>query len=109
MKVREIDGGRIFLAGNTVGTTATAANIASALALGSLTVTGSVHDANILVGFNRSGVAVNADVRTGAISVGGDWVASNLSAGVQAVYAAHLGNRAYRTGQVAKWSESAPA
>ena len=30
-------------------------------------------------------------------------------AGVQAVYAAHLGNRAYRTGQVAKWSESAPA
>jgi predicted dehydrogenase len=31
-----------------------------------------------------------------------------VAAGVQAVYAAHLGNRAYRTGQVAKWSESAP-
>jgi len=27
-------------------------------------------------------------------------------AGVQAAYAAHLGNRAFRTGQVAKWSET---
>jgi hypothetical protein len=84
LRIHEIDGGRIFIAGNTVGATATAANVASALALGSLTVTGSVHDANILIGFSRSGAPVNADVRTGAIYVGGDWVASNLSAGVQA-------------------------
>ncbi len=28
-------------------------------------------------------------------------------AGVSAVYAAHLGNRAYRTGTVAKWGEKA--
>jgi hypothetical protein len=84
LKIREIDGGRIFIAGNTVGATATPSNIASALALGSLTIAGSVQNANVLVGFNRSGVAVNADVTTGAIVVGGDWVASNLSAGVQA-------------------------
>ena len=28
-------------------------------------------------------------------------------AGVQAAYAAHLGNRAYRNGQLAKWSDPA--
>jgi hypothetical protein len=84
LKIREIDGGRIFVAGNPVGATATAANIKTALALGSLTVGANVRNANILIGYDRTGAPVNADVQTGAISVAGDWEASNLSAGVKA-------------------------
>ena len=84
LKIHEIDGGRIFIAGNTVGAAATPANLASALALGSLSVAGNVQNAEILVGFDRTGAPVNADVQIGAISVTGNWVASNLSAGVKA-------------------------
>ena len=43
-----------------------------------------MENANILVGFDRTGAPVNADVQIGAISVTGNWVASNLSAGVKA-------------------------
>lgn len=84
LRVREIDGGRIFIAGNTVGATATTANLRAALAVGSLGVTGNVHHANILIGYDRTGAPVNADVQTGAIVVTGDWVASNLAVGVKA-------------------------
>jgi hypothetical protein len=83
-RIREIDGGRIFLAGNAVGATATLANVRASLALGALRIGANVQNANILIGFDRNGAPVNADVTAGPIYVVGDWVASNLSAGVKA-------------------------
>ena len=64
------------------------------LAIGSLTVTGRVQFANILAGYNTStnGIADGAAAITGAVNggagigpvkVGGDWLQSNLVAGVQ--------------------------
>jgi hypothetical protein len=73
----DIDGGRIFLEGQSAPLTSKAA-----LALKTLSVGGSVTDADILVGFDRNGDPVNADVTAGSIRVAGDWVASDLSAGV---------------------------
>jgi hypothetical protein len=49
----------------------------------SLTVLGSVEQARILAGY-RSFIPTNADARIGAVTVGGDWIASDLVAGVAA-------------------------
>ncbi len=54
----------------------------SDVAIKSLTVGGRVEFADILAGYNSSSVAVNADAQIGTVSVG-DWIASNLVAGVQ--------------------------
>ena len=56
----------------------------SDLAIKSLTVGGRVESADILAGYNSSGTpsGVNADAQIGAVVVG-DWIASNLVAGVQ--------------------------
>jgi hypothetical protein len=83
VKIKEIDGGRIFLSGNTIVGGATPLNNRIALALGSLTVSGSVKNADILVGYDRTGAAVYADVKAGRITVNGDWEASDLAVGVQ--------------------------
>jgi len=72
-----IDGGRIYLEGRTAPATTNAA-----LALQTLSVGGSVIDADILLGFDRIGTPVNPDVTAGTIKVAGDWVSSDLSAGV---------------------------
>jgi hypothetical protein len=54
------------------------------LAIASLTVVGRAAFADILAGYDRSAtpVGVNADAQIGAVVVG-DWIASNLVAGVQ--------------------------
>ncbi len=54
----------------------------SDVAIKSLTVTGRVEFADILAGYDFNLLAVNADAQTGAV-VAGDWIASNLIAGVQ--------------------------
>jgi hypothetical protein len=54
------------------------------LAIASLTVKGDVRFSSVLAGFDSNGVPANADAAIGAVSVGGNWVASNLVAGAQA-------------------------
>ena len=51
------------------------------LAIGHITVGGRVEFANILAGYDIALNALNGDAQIGAVSVGGDWIASNLVAG----------------------------
>lgn len=53
------------------------------LAIGSVTVGGPVHLANILAGFSVTGVATNANAQIGAVKVTGNWLLSNLAAGIE--------------------------
>jgi hypothetical protein len=55
-----------------------------AVAIKVLSVGGSMRFANVLAGYSTAGIGVNADVQIGAVSVGGNWIASNLAAGVLA-------------------------
>jgi hypothetical protein len=82
--------GSVRIRGNLVGTSAspvliTAVGQAGAtttdVAIGRLTVIGRVEHARILAGYNLIGTAVNADAQIGAVTVGGDWVTSDIAAG----------------------------
>ncbi|MGB8169937.1 MAG: hypothetical protein WCF18_20710, partial [Chthoniobacteraceae bacterium] len=55
------------------------------VAIKGLTVGGRVEFTDILAGYIIGGtpIGVNADAQIGAVAVGGDWIASNLVAGVQ--------------------------
>jgi hypothetical protein len=53
------------------------------VAIGRITVGGSVQLANIAAGFDIGLAPKNADAQIGTVTVGGDWVSSNLLAGVQ--------------------------
>ena len=52
------------------------------LAIASLTVRGRVEFGLIRAGYTADGVPVNADAQIGKVSVGNDWIASSLVAGV---------------------------
>jgi hypothetical protein len=52
------------------------------LAIGKITIGGSVEYASILAGYKNDLTPDNADAQVGAVSVGGDWIASSLAAGV---------------------------
>jgi len=77
--------------GNIIGNTTNLAIIAargsaaptatSDVAIASLRVKGRVEFAQILAGFDRDRVPVNADAQIGAVTIGGDWIASSLAAG----------------------------
>ena len=54
------------------------------LVLKSLAVKGSVENSRIFAGYSAGFSALNADAQIGAVTVGGDWIASDLVAGVQA-------------------------
>jgi hypothetical protein len=54
------------------------------LAIASLTVGGRVEFADILAGYNVVLNPMNGDAQIGAVTVGADWIASNLVAGVMA-------------------------
>ncbi|HJZ89639.1 MAG TPA: hypothetical protein VKE40_02130 [Gemmataceae bacterium] len=87
------DIGAILVKGSIVGTAAAPIVIAAAGAnandgddlgsIQSLTVYGRVEHARILAGHSYFG-PTNADARIGAVVVGGDWIASDLVAGVAA-------------------------
>jgi hypothetical protein len=53
------------------------------LAIGKIRIGGRVEFANILAGYDTSLNAVNGDAQIGAVTVGGDWAASNLVAGAR--------------------------
>lgn len=50
--------------------------------IGSLTVFGRVEQSQILAGFDPSKIFGNGDVQIGAVTVRGDWIASDLAAGI---------------------------
>jgi hypothetical protein len=52
------------------------------LAIGTISVGGSVERADFAAGYDAADTPKNADAQVGAVTVGGDWVASNLIAGV---------------------------
>jgi hypothetical protein len=54
------------------------------LAIGRLSIGGSVYHAEILAGYNQARAAVNGDASIGVVTVGGNWTASSLVAGVTA-------------------------
>ena len=62
----------------------------SDVAIGKVTVKGSVENSQILAGYSISGAPVNADAQIGAVKVGGSWSASDLVAG-----ASDLGNNGF--------------
>jgi hypothetical protein len=51
--------------------------------IGAITIGGTVDHTFILAGYNKNSIAVSADASVGAVKVGGDWIASYLTAGVQ--------------------------
>ncbi len=52
------------------------------IAIGKITVKGRVERVNVLAGFTKADVPVNPDAQIGTVTIGGDWIASNLIAGV---------------------------
>jgi hypothetical protein len=90
--------GRVKVAGSVSGSESFAATISAkgtmdpaktsqAMAIRGLTVGGSVRFANVLAGYSTGGAAGNADVQIGPVSIGGNWIASNIAAGVIGVFA----------------------
>jgi hypothetical protein len=65
------------------GQAAVPAGATTDMAIGSLTVGGRVELTNILAGYDPTLSPVNGDAQVGRVAVGGDWIASNLVAGVQ--------------------------
>jgi len=53
------------------------------VAMGWLTVNGQVERAKILAGYDTAGKDVNADAQIGPVSIGSDWIASSMIAGVK--------------------------
>jgi hypothetical protein len=76
----------VFITGR--GLTMPAANATSNVAIKSVAIGGSVSFARILAGYNGTGTgengsgAGNPDAQIGAVTVGRDWIASSLAAGV---------------------------
>lgn len=58
--------------------------VKTAVALKSLTIGQSVDRANIRAGYDATGQPLNPNVQIGKVSVGGEWIASSLLAGVVA-------------------------
>jgi hypothetical protein len=67
------------------------ADTADGLEIASVSVGGRVEDAAILGGYTEAGAAGNASVRIGPVTVGGNWIASSLVAGVDAGVDASFG------------------
>lgn len=55
--------------------------------IGSLNIGGSVSGSFIQAGFNLAGAASNADAQIGKVTIGGNWIASSLAAGINPVNA----------------------
>ena len=66
-------------------------NAANALAIGKISIAGSVDRAQILAGYDQTGAAVNADASIGPVRVVRDWIASDLVAGANAGTDGHFG------------------
>lgn len=74
--IGEVTGSKVTALGQELHTATTD------VAIGKLTVGGSVVGSSFLAGYNVSGVGANPDAQIGAVSVIGNWSNSNLVAGV---------------------------
>jgi hypothetical protein len=89
--------GTISIGGNLIGFQSTPVAITAAanddatdtvdLVIKSIKIGGRVEFANILGGFDTTGVAVNPHAQIGSVTVGGSWVGSSVSAGIAPVNA----------------------
>ena len=82
--------GSIGVAGDITTVTLTArgqqtvlAGATTDIAIASITVAGRVERAQILAGYSTTLVATNADAQIGKVSIGGDFIASSIVAGIQ--------------------------
>jgi hypothetical protein len=76
-----------FSAGNVIDSTLSAVD-----ELRTIRVTGNVAGSQILAGYDVNGGAVNGDAQIGKVSIGGNWTASDLVAGIEDVGANGFGN-----------------
>jgi len=90
------DLGLASITGNVTGSTISArgqtAPSALDFAIGALKISGTVSDSSILAGYNLDGNPVNADASVALLKVGGDWIASDLTAGVKDTASNGFGN-----------------
>ena len=77
-------GGSLVNATIALGGRTAPPNSAAASVLKSLDVVGDVRGSQILAGYDSSLAARHPDVALGVVSVGGDWIASDLAAGASA-------------------------
>lgn len=85
--------GSVLVKGDIEGTTAApvllygrgldVAGSKTNLAIGAVTVLGSVSNAMILAGYDQDAVAVDGHSQIGKVTVGGDWTASSIAIGVK--------------------------
>ena len=53
----------------------------TAQTIAAIRIGGDVDHSQLLIGYNNGGVAVNSEVQIGTVTVGGDWIASDLAVG----------------------------
>jgi parallel beta-helix repeat protein len=76
--------GAVSIGGDLAGESGDRATISAQGNIKSLRVAGEVREADVLAGFDSALTAVNPDAVIGAVKVSGNWIASNLAAGVSA-------------------------
>jgi hypothetical protein len=82
------DFGKVVIKGSTIGNDSNSVVMSAAFSANkeivfkSILIGGSAHRTDILAGYNTLGRPVNADAQIGAVTVKGDWLASNLVAGI---------------------------
>jgi hypothetical protein len=82
------DFGNVTIMGSTVGNDSNPVVLSAAfssnreIVFKSIRIGGSAIETNILAGYDTAGMPVNADAQIGPVTVGRDWIASNLVAGV---------------------------
>jgi hypothetical protein len=70
--------------GSIIGTSSRPVVLSAATSIASLKVGRRVEFANILAGYDINGNAVSGDAQIDTVTVGGDWIASNLVCGATA-------------------------
>jgi hypothetical protein len=76
--------GPVSVKGSIIGTNSKPVVLSAATSIASLKVGRRVEFANMLAGYDINGNAVSGDAQIGAVTVGGDWIASNLVCGAVA-------------------------
>jgi hypothetical protein len=99
--------GSITVKGNVIGSTGPNGNAAvvfsasgavaptptSNMAIGKINIGGRVENAQIIAGYDFDFGANNGNAQIGAVSVGGDWIASSIVAGIQnSIDSLHFGD-----------------
>jgi hypothetical protein len=76
--------GPVMVKGSIIGTNSKPVVLSAATSIASLKVGRRVEFASVLAGYDINGNAVSGDAQIGVVTVGGDWIASNLVCGATA-------------------------